>query len=142
MKATKKIEFYIKKYKKYQMNNPLIGELVAALTKLDIMIKQNTKMIERLEKMVNEIYNAPPYGPGYVAAEKKIAFLNEEDSDEPPILVVGPFTDENNRALLEKLLGPVDTNDSGHQEDNVAVVDPYADTNEDYPEPTFAPDFL
>lgn len=132
------------------MNNPLIGELVAALTKLDIMIKQNTKMIERLEKMVNEIYNAPPYGPGYVAAEKKIAFLNEDDFDEPPILVVRPFTDENNRALLEKLLGqhlkePVFQNDDAHQStahDNIQVVDPYADTNEDYPEPTFAPSFL
>lgn len=134
------------------MNNQFIGELVAALTKLDIMVKQNAKMIERLEKMVNEIYNAPPYGPGYVAAEKKLAFLDEEDFDEPPILVVHPFTDENNRALLEKLLGPVDTNESVPQDDDgacqsttldsVAVVDPYADTNEDYPEPPFAPSFL
>jgi hypothetical protein len=73
------------------MSNQIINEVVSALTKLDIMLNQNTKMLECIEKMVNEMYNAPPYGPGYLAAEKKLAFLDDDDEEPPEI--VNPYDD-------------------------------------------------
>jgi hypothetical protein len=39
------------------MSNELINELVSKLTKLEVSMK-------RMEKMLTEIYNSPPYGPG------------------------------------------------------------------------------
>lgn len=43
------------------MSGELINELVSKISKLEVSMR-------RMEKMLSEIYNSPPYGPGYVAS--------------------------------------------------------------------------
>lgn len=71
--------------------NDLIMQVVANLTKITNLIEQNLKINKNIQEMVSQMYNSPPYGPGYVASEENIqtcaivdAYDDIEDYPESP----------------------------------------------------------